>query len=298
MSTVADLVTMARRHVRPFVREKAAVMGAGATTGETVWNIGTTMTPIEEGDFLSVGYEEVLVVGSSGTSVTVVRAQNGTTAGTVTNGALVEVNPRFPRGVIAQFIRDDVRSWPASLFRTETQVVTFDAGDNTAELIPSDNTTVYKVLASHRLADPDSGGTTRWKRPKIALLRGFDPGVYAYDMALQVHADAGYSFAEAVEVHVTLATAFDLSEWEPTTDLDDVGLTDTMYDIAPLGAAARMLESYEAERADPIASGQSRYAEAVPPKANATAADMFERRHQRRIGEEVKRLRDLWGVGF
>lgn len=70
----------------------------------------------------------------------------------------------------------------------------------------------------------------------------------------------------------------------------DCGLSETMVDIPPLGAAASLLRTTESRRANVHAQGDPRRADEVSAGSNANAAREIQRKYEDRIDDEYVRL--------
>jgi hypothetical protein len=85
---------------------------------------------------------------------------------------------------------------------------------------------------------------------------------------------------------------------------DDVmvkcGLSESMVDIPPLGAAVALLRSTEARRSQIGVQGDARRAEEVPGGSNSSIARELDRDYKARVGEEFTRLhaRNPYRVSF
>lgn len=298
MATLADLVEATRRLLVPFSTDRRNTLNASLDASTTTVVLSTITNSVPAvGDYIGVDYEVMYVSASSeGTTtatLTVSRAEQGTTAATHSSGGTVEVTPRFARGLILQALRDEIRSWPYDLYSTHTQVVEFAAGAATADLLPDAGTEVYSVLAAHRIS---SAADARVRDPQLRVVRGLTAGVSPDGYKLQL-ADPDTRYNAAADIHVTYSQAFDTeTAWASTTDLANIGLSPSQYDIAPLGVAWRMLAARDAERADFDAFDQSRKASEVPATYPRQAAEGFRRDRDLRIQQEINRLRDLWGV--
>lgn len=296
MATLADLVEGARRLLTPFSTDRRNALNTSLDASTTTVVLSTITNSVPSvGDYIGIEYEVMYVSavsqGTTTATLTVSRAEQGTTAAAHASGGVVEVTPRFARGLILQALRDEIRSWPYDLYSTHTQVVEFAAGTATADLLPDAPTEVYSVLAAHRVSE---AWDSRVKDPIIDIKRGFTAAATPDGYILQLR-DARYDSAGSV--HVTYSQAFDTeTAWASTTDLANIGLSPSMYDIPPLGVAWRMLAGRDAERADFDAFDQSRKAAEVPATYPRQAAEGFRRDRDLRIQQEANRLRDLWGV--
>jgi len=70
----------------------------------------------------------------------------------------------------------------------------------------------------------------------------------------------------------------------------DCGLSESMLDIPPMGAAVKLLRTTESRRTQIHNQGDSRRAEEVQPGANSSGARELERAYQNRVNDELARL--------
>lgn len=293
MTTMADLVESTRRQLASYVQIAIEILNEDLDATETDVTVtsSTSPAPVFVGQYIGIDYELMLVRDVSGTTLTVVRGQLGTTATTHTSGAVIDLAPRFARGIILQTLVDELRSWPRDLYRVETIEVDVPANTATVELPVGLAGETIRIVRAQRRTDYNGYDDTRDVRCR--LIRD-DPN-YGSGYGMQV--DSLYS--EPVTLIVTYAQEFNLTAAETsTTTTTTIGLANSMLDIPPIGVTARLLQTRDVERTDSQAQGQTRRAEEVQVGAMVTIADRFFKLRDRRISEEVHRLRERWGVGY
>jgi hypothetical protein len=255
----------------------------------TITNAATTLTidfaagSIQTGALIAIDLELLYVWSVSGSTVTVQRGMQGSTAAAHTAGAIIYVNPIVPDFHVFAALNDELASLSGPLYRVKT--ATFTAGIASAYNLAAD---VERILAvQYSAIGPEQAWPrlTRWD-----LLQNQDTGVFASGVALRLYElpDPGRT------VRVTYAA--DLGSLAALTD--DVqtatGLPASANDIPPLGAAARLLAAREARRSSVDAQPEARQAQDVPPgTARSASAQLFALR-DRRLKEEAGKLAKDW----
>jgi hypothetical protein len=97
-------------------------------------------------------------------------------------------------------------------------------------------------------------------------------------------------FSWATSVDVTYRAPFLTAQGLDTDLVATCGLSDSMLDIPPLGAAAGLLLATEGRRAQVTSQGDSRRPGEVPPGSNSSAAREMRRRYEQRVNDEAARL--------
>ena len=98
-------------------------------------------------------------------------------------------------------------------------------------------------------------------------------------------------------LRVRVAQAFDVSNWNDNLDVvSEVGLTTSMLDIAPLGAAWRLMSAREVQRTSPNAQPEPRRAEETPAGHMQSTAQQLKQLRDIRMSEESIRLQEMYPV--
>lgn len=233
-------------------------------------------TGVGRGSYIAIDNEMMYVWLVADKTLTVQRAMLGTSAATHADGAVVEVDPRFPNGLILDEMGAEISSWPRSIFRVDTDDLSFGAGDTMIAFAP---TGIYNVLAVNR--QPVNSTDDRW--PEI----GFD-----YKRSLgKLFIDSTGSSNQSFTVTVTYSKEFDTSPFVVGTDLaTEVGLSATLEDALKYGTCWRLLLGREVKRTFTESQGEPRNAEEVPPGHANSVAEGFLRLRNTRIAEEARRL--------
>lgn len=276
MGTVADEVQAVRRVLFGAHRPVLNTLNGAVVTADTTLVMGQQIRGLGAGAYVGVDDEIVYVWSISNQNLTVQRAMLGTTAASHADGSLVEVDPRFPTMLIKDEMRAEIDSWPRSIFRVDTDDLSFGAGDTSIAFAP---TGLYDVLRVNR--QPIDATDDRY--PDL----GFD-----YKRGLgKLFIDSTGSSNSSFTVTVTYSKGFTTSTFADSTDLlTDVGLTETLVDALKYGTAWRLLLGREVKRTFTESQGEPRNAAEVPPGHSTSVADAFQKLRDRRLAEEARRL--------
>lgn len=283
-TTVNDLIETARRHLYGMQQGQFNFLTGTIDADDTSLSVDLQTGGIAAGVLISIDDEIMFVKSVSGQVATVARGWDGSTGAAHTAGAIIEVQPRFPRFAVKQAILDEINSWPKSLYQSPAPI---ELGGNTTSR--SYNLTslgeFYDVLDVWR--DPYSGSTASVPVLGWRVERKAETDDYASGKALILPT----ALSEAVNLRITVSKPFTTTTFAAATDINaTVGLATSMNDIPPYGAAWRLLAPLEIKRSFTSAQPEPRMAEEVPPgTALRTAAGMKALRDQR-INEESDRL--------
>lgn len=264
-TTVASAVSAARNRLLPLVKLSLNELGATLATDATTVTLADEPHGITAEGFMAIGYEVVYVVSPpSGRDVEVYRAMLGTSQPTTPHpaGTLVEAKTRYPPGIILQALLEEVRAMGPDLYKPTPAVVTGAAGVAGYDLGLMDWTQIHDVLRVY--ARPSTNDTSFQGRRMSFDFRRIGPADLCPSgtAALQLHSPLG----DARTLDVTYAAPFDTSAFDETTDLvADCGLAASMFDVAWLGSAYRLLQ--EAPRTQ-LAT------QSIPPKAEDVPAGL------------------------
>jgi hypothetical protein len=291
--TVGQMVEETQRHLQGMRQNELNRVNGALTDSATTVACDFDLNSLVPDSFIAID-DEVLYVWTTnegGRTAEVQRGMLGSTASAHADGALIETNPRFARFAIRRALRQELLALSPPLFAVQTEEVSFASGDR-AENLPNAETATPLFLIDIR-AEPVSPATT-WKIVKAEIVGGMFTGDFLSGWALQLQDDYG-----AVTTRVRWARPFALDVFDDATAFSTIGLSDSMGDIPPLGAAARLLSAREAVRTDTRAQGESRLAEEVPPGHHVSAARALHQLRDRRVEEELRRLRSVYPMrGF
>lgn len=288
MTTVATVVDQVRRHVYGTQRaewNEVGVAVADATVDE--WTLGRPTDGIGRGSYLSVDDELVYVweVDHNQRTAVVQRGMLGSEAASHAAGALIEVNPRFPKPLIVQAMADEIASWPVGLFYTDTvEDTSVDVDNRIIDLGQvSDLLAVLAVWRTARLFEGSWAKAGAWQLQRDVPSDG--------NVSLMVHGAS----SRAETWRVVVARPFDVSTFNDDTDLQDVvKIPASCNDIVGYGAAWRLLSTRETARTDRASQASPRTHEEVPPMHITQAARGLQRIRDERLGEETARLSAKW----
>lgn len=289
MTTCASLISETKRYLLPTAREPLNTLNGAVNSSVTTLTFTNAIdSQISAGDYLSIDLEVVYVwsiVGASRTA-TVQRAMQGSTAASHTDLSLVSINPRFPDFSILQALNadlDDLSSPENGLFQVATIEFTYQP-----QIVGYDLTAINSGWINILSVRYDTPGPYKdWPELRhYQVKKNQDTADFASGTAIMLN-DQAYP---GRDVRVTYSYPF---THFATTD-DDIttvaGLSATMADIPPLGAAARLASVRETQRNQYEAQGDPRRATEVPPNAQLAGATSLARTRSARIKAEAARL--------
>jgi len=199
--------------------------------------------------------------------------------------AIIEVNPRFPQMAIRQAIKDEIRSWFPTLFAVHSVELVSPGGRMLDLTGLGDFQNILDVRRSPRT------GATIWPHMSWQLLREMGTDSFPSGSALQLDEDLD----AGVLVRVVYGRNFNVTTFDDATNLQtDIGLSSSMLDIVPLGAAWRLLATREVSRTQTEAQGEPRNSQEVPPGHIVQTAAALKKQRDDRLGEEAGRLALRW----
>lgn len=307
---VSKAVADVRRLAYGTTRPARNLLGTSvdATTTAVVLSLGTSEgVTVTVPSLVSIDTEVMWVYANTATTtiqtLTVGRADLGSTAAVHTSGAIVGVNNRFPDAFIIDAIRDEVRSWQPEFFRPVYQTYSLTSLPQTVD-IGSDAENTYgpaavRVMRTHEgtvtfpTLEYDWFPMDQSEYPSGAAITFLPPNTTSMGSFAQTTSTGSAS------VRVAWACPFDLSSFAFGTDLvDDVGLQESMVDVATWGAAIRLLAAEEVHRSSFTAAGQPRDAAEVAAGAATQAAGQLRAYYLARMNDERKKMARLFPVRF
>lgn len=271
MTTVQDLVDETRRQLHGGMQDRLNVLSGAisSTTGSTV-SLEDDVKGVGPGSILEVGMEQMYVrsVNTSNNSAVVIRGHDRSVASTHAAGDIVRVNPSFSTYDIFLAVVDEVASLQGSgLYQFDTQEIAYHWSDKVYDLTL--DTTNRTPLFVQSAAYERSQRFASWAPTRVELLKDLDEGDFPSTYGLKVVGSPrsrGFYGTVAGGVIVRATVAFSLGTPSALDDdIADVGVTDVIKPIVPVGAAWRMLLGKEARRVNPDHSHGSRRAEEVQP---------------------------------
>jgi len=233
----------------------------------------------------------MMVVSNSTVTLTVIRAWNGTTAASHTSGAVVYVEPKFPRQAILDEVANELRALPETIYTTGTAVLSFASNTNRVDLTGATGT-VYRIVHADR--SNFEGQSYPGFKPTLQIIRNADTTAFPSGYAVAI--DGGLTYGQTATVRVVYSKSLVTTTLTSSTDLQStVGLPISAEDILAFGAASRLLYDKEALRLDFTRQGQSRAAEEIPPEVQGRQAQRWRLEADRRISQEAMRLVGIYG---
>lgn len=297
MTTVADLIQETRRHLVGDSRFEFNKLNGSldGSTDQVVCEFD--LAGIVPGSYICIE-DELMYVWSVDTgtkTATVERGVLGSTATTHADNLLVEVNPRFDRFTIKEKLKQEILSWPSEVYAVDTVDINA-AEEYWAQGIDLGVSSITHILQVRHKPDTIqdtnlSNYSQNWPTVKFWDLVFNPPS----DMA----ANHGLVINERVPtgtIHVVYAKPFDVSTFDDATDVEvAVGLATSQIDIASIGAAWRLMTTREIARTDMRARRLSRDEDGVPPNFISNVTERLKQVRDKRIGEEMQRLRHKYG---
>lgn len=289
MTTCASLINETRRYLLPTAREGMNLLSGSHTAVTTTFTFANDVAAITAGSTLAVDLELVYVwsVNTAARTAVVQRAMQGSTGATHADQALVTINPRFSDFSILQALNadlDDLSSPSNGLYQVPA-VIEFTYQP---QIVGYDLTGINANWISILTVRYDTPGP--WKEwPELRhyqVKKNQDTTDFASGTAIMLY-DQAYPGRDVRVTYSAPFTHFSTTADDATTV---AGLTATMTDIPPLGAAARLASVRETQRNQFESQGDARRAGEVPPNAQLAGATSLMRTRTARIKAEAARL--------
>lgn len=303
--TVSDLVDSTISKLQGTASDELNILG-GSLSAQTPNFVDTvpfqySLGGVVPGAQLSIDDEAmyVLAVNESVGSATVLRGQKGSTAASHTVGAIVDVDPAWPRWVVMSTLRDEIRSWGPQVFQVVSKSITIVAGTVGYDLGYTgpifERVRVYRDpppwiawggLPSDGYGIPDNQS---WPMIPAEIRQDQSPTAFPSGNALIIKSN---DLFVPSTVWVVFSAPFDVdTSWTDTTDvIADVGLDPSDIDIPALGAAWRLLSFRQPRRLLTNVADQPRDENAVPPLSLMQAAMQFKQERDSRLNDAQIRL--------
>jgi hypothetical protein len=276
---VSQLIEETKRHLYGSHRMSINRLAAGIVAGDTTITLEFDIVDAVRGALLTIDDEILYIISSNAASkqATVIRGFMGTTAATHALAALVEVNPRFPRIYIKRALQQEIDSWGTRLFKVSASNISFSSTTRTYDLGVTNFIDVLSIDFT-----PYTGRTTRSNPYRWTISRDLDATLYASGSAVEFLGD----YPTSGTARVRVSQKFDVSSWTDATDVESLGLSTSMLDIPPIGAAWRLMSTKEVGRTNMQAQPEPRRSEEVPAGHMASVAAQLKKLRDDRIEEE------------
>ena len=311
--TLAQMVDDTLRQLRGTMRERVNILSQSidapaALTVETIY-LTSNVDGVVIGTLLSIGDETMYVLDVNGlaNSASVIRGYDDTTPVASPSGTLIKVDTPWPRAIVQEHLRDEIRSWGPQVFAVgsvDIPIVNFQRGYDLA-LITSP---IIRILMVTAPSPPYVGSPGYWDVQGNSNISQQDPSQpFRYDAnANPTEFPSGKSITltgpvvpnYAGNLHIVYAMPFDVdTSWTDTTDMVGNVLIDSRdLDIAPLGAASRLLRWLSVRRAMLNVQGASRNDQDVPMPSILQASQMFTLSVKARLNDVQQRLLADWPI--
>jgi hypothetical protein len=293
---VAQFALTTRRQLYGTELAKINVLNGAIVTASTAVIVSTAPTSYPggfgAGSRLEIEDELVYVRSITGSTATVIRAVDNTTAASHADGTQVHANPRWPLVDIYDAMKDEIRSWMPHLFAASSIEFAVTSGNARRgwDWTPTDDlfllgATVYPTSAT------DTNYLGRELRA-IEVRRGLDTASFtsgaSFNLTDPIADDTG-------TVTVSYAKQFALGTFTGSTDLETtVGIPASTLDVLRAGVKWRLLADQEASRSNVQGQGESRVGREVEVGSAVGQAEAWRRVRDRRLAEEITSLRTRW----
>lgn len=284
MSTAGALLDRVARQLLSGTIEERNKLATSVDSDDTSFVLSYELGALRVGAVFEIDSELCYVweatVGSK--TLVVERGYAGTTATSHTAGAIITINPRFPKAQMLDALNQDIDdlSSPANgLFRVVTQDVTYNGSDRQVNLTSASNVIDLIDVRLRYLAD-DFPAIRR-----VRLARDLPTADFASGYAL--------TFDESVMAG-TLRVRYKAPFTRVSALTDNIQsaayIPVNMEDILEMGVMSRMLSMREIKRNFIESQGDTRRADEVPPGAMRDSFSNILRLRRDRIVAEAARL--------
>lgn len=285
---MAELVADTKRKVYGSLPEQINLISANAVAGATTIELEMSVEGISPGTLVSSGLNVWFVrgVNANTNTLTVIPGYEGAPQAAVQIGDFVYIKPRTTDWFLFNEVNSVIRSMSSpqnGLYRIGTFELTADTVWQTYE-IPTEAQGMVGII-SIKVLEPSSDDL--W----VSI-----PDRYYRWQAEENLIRMLYNVPASSTLYVTYKAPFVAATAMTDDVVDDLGLSASMIDIPPLGAAAALLRTTEARRGQVGVQTDPRRAEDVQRGANGSAAMMFEQQYRDRVGEEHLRLIQRTGI--
>ena len=292
MTTVATILNRASRQMLAGVVEErnklASSLDSSTTSVVTSYDLGGLRT----GSVFEVDSELFYVwdANTASKTVTVERGYAGTTAASHSSGAIVTLNPRFPRLQMLEAVNsdlDDLSSTANGLFRVVTTDLTYNGSDRQIDITGSG--TVIELLDARLryLADD---------HPVLNAVR-LQTGLPTTDFA----SGNTLVFDEPVmagTVRVRYKAPFVRASSEASDLTTNCFLPSTCDDIIEMGVIMRLMAAREIKRNFTESQSDTRRSDEVQAGAITQSIANIQRMRRERIVAEAGRLKAQYPIKF
>lgn len=287
MATLSTWVDRTRSHLMSGRSEERNTLSVSYTAGSGSLTLTSPLGGVVAGGRISIGLNTFYVsaIPESGTTITVIGGQEGTTDANAAGGALVRVGPRFTDADVVDALTTDLADLSApdnGLFQMKSLDLTYANFTTGYDVAAADMIDLYEVRAQA------SGTAKDWVKLAKAgydLERNADTAVFPSGLALMLRQPG----ANGLKVRLLYRAGF-VAPLLLATDLATTGLPLTAYDIPPMGAAMRLVSTREVKRNFTETQGDTRRAGEVQAGAVTQSMRPLAALRMARIQAEAARL--------
>lgn len=284
MTTAATVIDRTLRQLLSGTVEARNKLVSTITSSDTSVTVTYALEGLRVGQVFEIDSELFYIWATdTGTkTLTVQRGYNGTTAAAHTAGAIVTVNPRFPRAQCLEALNDEISDLSSpmhGLFQIKTLNLDYNGSDVMVNLTGVTSIIdLIQVSVRYMTDDYPIARKVRLVRdlPTDDFASGFairfDQGVFPGRLRIVYKAAYGTAATESVDVNTT------------------GGLQETCTDILAIGTQIRLMSPREIKRNFTESQGDTRRAEEVGAGAVTNSITQLVRMRRDRIQAEATRL--------
>lgn len=284
MSTGTTVINRTLRQLLSGTVEQRNKLSAGISASATTVVMSYDLDGIRKGQVFEIDSELFYVwEATAGTkTLTVERGFNGTTAATHSAGAIVTVNPRFPRAQILEAINDELQDLSSpmhGLFKVESYDFDYTSSNQIVNMDSVRN--IIDLIGVHiRITDDQYD----WIR-KVKLMRDLptDDFPSGFGLKFQERNTNG-------RMRVVYKAPFTPLTVETQNLVAWAGLPESCLDIVNMGVQIRLVSPREMKRSFTESQGDTRRPDEVPPGSVSNSVNNLIRMRRDRIIAEAARL--------
>jgi len=292
MSTAGEILNRASRQLLSGTVEERNKLSATITSGDTSIVLTYDLGGFREGSIIEIDSELMYVWEAAAATKTLVvqRGFNGTTAAGHTSGALLTVNPRFPRQQMFDALNndiDDLSSTVNGLFRVVAQNISYNGTNRQINLTSA--TGVIDLLDVRLRYLATDFPIIR----KVRLQRDLPTTDFASGLAIVFDEPVMAGTLRVVTKREFVRAASESS------DIQTVCFVPlTCEDILEMGVILRMMNGREIKRNFIESQGDTRRSDEVPSGATRDSLTNIQRLRRERIVSEAARLKQQYPLVF
>jgi hypothetical protein len=286
VSTAASLLERVNRQLLSGTIEEQNKLAVSVSSSDTSFTLSYDLAGLRAGTVFEIDSEMVYIweATSGSKTVTVERGYAGTTAATHSAGAIVKLNPRFPKSQMLDALNqdiDDLASPLNGLFRVVTLTIPYNGSDRQINLTGATNV-IDLIDVRLRFLSDDYPYVSKSRLQRDLPTTDFPSG---YAIVLDEPVMSGDLRVRYKAPFARVATVSD--------NIQSVsGIPESMEDILELGVMSRMLSTREVKRNFIESQGDTRRSDEVPPGAMRDSfGNILRLRRDRIIAEAAKLAR-------